>query len=169
MWQQRVAASGPKFAQTLPRCMCSSSMEPEVIMHFLCSCYKWTLKASSRSHVCERECFSLLGGGQERRETVCLGWLAGEIEGKEGKMYPHEIIFFFPRHMWKVKQRGKGAERSNFWQKYKRKLERWQGKWIWRRRKGSVQQTAGEVVAEMEKSVVDERGGRNRQKSRAQV
>lgn len=48
-------------------------MEPEVIMHFLCSCYKWTLRASSHSYVCEQECLALLAGEKERRETVCLG------------------------------------------------------------------------------------------------
>lgn len=32
-----------------------------------------------------------------------------------------------------------------------------------------MQQTAGEVVAEMEKSIVDERRGRHKEKSRAPV
>lgn len=63
-------------------------------MHFLCSCYKWTLRASSHSHVCEQECLALLGGEEKGRETLCLGRLMGEIERKRDKIYPQEIAIF---------------------------------------------------------------------------
>lgn len=62
-------------------------------MHFLCSCYKWTLRVSchSRVCVCEQECLALLGGrtgGEER--------LVGEIEINGENIPTRNYIFFIP-------------------------------------------------------------------------
>lgn len=137
---QCVAASVSKSAQRLlPGCVCQSPTEPEVIMHFLCSCYKWTLRASSHCH-CEQECLAVLvrkydGGGR----MVCLGRGRWKKLKKSSQILP---IFIY------------AEENHSVQQKYMRLSGRTAVK-IDPVDPGNMQETAGGVEAEMEKGLVE--------------
>lgn len=98
-------------------------------------------------------------------------YVGGEVSGRNcKKVYLQQMIIFFPPATCMVQSRR--VQRSNIRQKYNRKLQRWQRKWIRGRWKEKcVQETAGEVVTELEKGVMEEKRGRNEEeeKSRAQV